>query len=111
MTPTFGPWCPVADPGERMARFRMLASLVAVYTGSEHPLVAELRAAEADQAAGDRALEIFNGLPALTRRKVLCTWGAVQWPRNRQNAGTAARLPRERPLGDGRGILEKATSG
>jgi hypothetical protein len=77
----FGPWVPVADRGERMARFRMLASLVAIYTGSWHPLVAELRAAESDEAAADRALIAFNALPAIPRRKILSTWGATQWPR------------------------------
>jgi hypothetical protein len=79
----FGPWVPGASFDERMARFRMLAGLTAVYVGSWHPLVAELRHAERDQAAADLALELFNGLPSLTRRKILCTWGAVQWPKGR----------------------------
>jgi hypothetical protein len=77
----FGPWVPGASFDERMAMFRMLAGLTAVYVGSWHPLVAELRHAERDQAAADRALESFGRLPALVRRKILCTWGAVQWPK------------------------------
>lgn len=82
----YGPWVPVADRGERTARFRLLAGLTAIYTGSWNPLVAELRAAEADEVAAERALDLFNTLPAIPRRKILSTWGAVQWPRKHEGA-------------------------
>jgi hypothetical protein len=75
----FGPWC-AADPNERIAQFRTLAALCAAFVGSGHHVVAELRTAEVDQAAADRALETFNALPALTRRRILSTWGATMWP-------------------------------
>jgi len=42
----FGPWSPGVDPVERVAQLRSLAGLAAVFCGSHHPLVAELRAAE-----------------------------------------------------------------
>jgi hypothetical protein len=80
----FGPWVPEVDPGERVARFRTLAALCAAFVGSSHPVIAELRNAECDQAAADRALKKFNGLPALTRRRILSTWGATMWPPKRR---------------------------
>jgi hypothetical protein len=79
----FGPWS-AADPSERMAQFRTLAALCAAFVGSSHPVLEELRSAERDQAAADRALETFNALPALTRRRILSTWGATMWPPRRR---------------------------
>jgi hypothetical protein len=85
-SPPFGPWAPGIDPGERMAQFRTLAVLAAAFNGSSHPLVAELRNAERDPAAAERALEIFNALPALTLRRILLTWGGTMWPPKARNA-------------------------
>jgi hypothetical protein len=76
----FGPWSPDIDPTERVAEFRSLASLAALLVGSNNPLVAALRLAEQDGAAVGRALELLDGLPALTRRRLLATFGAVQYP-------------------------------
>jgi hypothetical protein len=76
----FGRWVPGTSADERRAQFRTLAALCAAFVGSGHQVVAELRAAEVDQAAADRALEIFNVLPALTRRRILSTWGGTMWP-------------------------------
>jgi hypothetical protein len=53
VAPPFGPWVLGIDPGERTAQFRTLAALSAAFLGSSHPLVAELRNAERDQAAAD----------------------------------------------------------
>jgi hypothetical protein len=85
----FGPWVPGTSADERMAQFRTLAALCAAFCGSSHPLLAELRCAERDQAAAVRALETFNALPALTRRRILSTRGATMWPPRRR--GDAAR--------------------
>jgi hypothetical protein len=80
MAAHFGPWSPDLDPTERVAEFRSLASLSALLVGSGNPLVAALRLAEQDTAAAVRALELLEELPALTRRRLLSTFGAVQYP-------------------------------
>jgi hypothetical protein len=77
---TFGPWAPDIAPEERRRQFRSLAALAAAFTGSGSALVVAMRAAELDDAAAARALEVLNGLPALTRRRILSTFGAVTWP-------------------------------
>ena len=55
--------------------------------GSGHPLISELREAEHDPLAADRALDLLEALPALTRRRLLSTFGAVQWPRTKRSGG------------------------
>ena len=82
MISTFGPWVEHIDPAERGKQFRSLAALAAVFLGSEHQLVAALRAAETDGEAATQALELLNVMPALTRRKLLSTFGAITWPRS-----------------------------
>jgi hypothetical protein len=76
-TSLFGPWSPNVDPVERTAQFRSLAALAAVSVGSGHPLVAELRAAETDRNAAERALALLDALPSLTRRRLIATFGAI----------------------------------
>ena len=73
----FGPWSPNVDPVERIAHLRSLAALAAVFGGSGHPLVAELRAAEIDHDAAERALTLLDTLPSLTRRRLIATFGAI----------------------------------
>jgi hypothetical protein len=73
----FGPWSPGIDPVERVAQLRSLAALAAVFTGSLHPLVTELRAAETNHAAAGRALALLDGLPSLTRRRLLATFSTI----------------------------------
>jgi hypothetical protein len=75
----FGPWSPRVDPVERIAQFRSLAALAAVLVGSAHPLVAELRAAETDRDAAERALKLLDGMPSLTRRRLIATFGAIMF--------------------------------
>jgi hypothetical protein len=74
---TFGPWVEHLDPAERRKRFRSLASLAAAYLGSSHPLVTTLRKAEVDTMAATEALELLDTLPALTKRRMLSTFGAI----------------------------------
>ena len=73
----FGPWSPGIAPVERIAQLRSLAALAAVSVGSGHPLVAELRKAETDPDAAERALALLDGLPSLTRRRLISTFGTV----------------------------------
>jgi hypothetical protein len=85
---SFGPWAPDVEADERRRQFRSLAALAAAFTGSDSALVFALREAERDQGAAARALEILNGLPALTRRRLLLSvFGEVTWPRTRRSRG------------------------
>jgi hypothetical protein len=73
----FGPWAPNVNPVERVAQLRALCALAAVYCGSSHQLVGELRAAETDRDATERALALLDALPSLTRRRLIATFGAI----------------------------------
>jgi hypothetical protein len=79
--PLFGPWSPNVDPIERIAQLRSLAGLVAVHCGSDHPLIDTLRAAETDSKAAQRAFELIDFLPTLTRRKLLSVFASITWRR------------------------------
>jgi len=76
---TFGPWVRNIDPDERAKQFRSLSALAAVFLGSGHELVGELRAAETDPEAAARALQLLDHVPSLTRRRLLSTFGSVTW--------------------------------
>jgi hypothetical protein len=73
----FGPWSQAVGPVERIAQFRALCALTAAYCGSSHDLVGELRAAETDRNAADRAIALLDALPSLTRRRLIATFGAI----------------------------------
>jgi hypothetical protein len=73
----FGPWSPGIAQAERIAQLRSLAALAAVLVGSGHQLVAELRAAETDRDAAERALALLDALPRLTQRRLIATFGAI----------------------------------
>jgi hypothetical protein len=77
----FGPFRPDVDRVERVAGFRALAMGAAVYCGSHHELVGELRKAETDEAAAAHALELLDRLPSLTRRRLISTFAVVMRPR------------------------------
>lgn len=83
----FGPWVPGIGSAERKAQFRSLTALVAAFCGSGSPVVAAMRAAERDEAARADALVALNSLPALTRRRLLSTFGAATWPQKRRGGG------------------------
>ena len=80
---TFGPWSPgLVDDVERRCQLRSLAALTAIFFGSQHILVGELRDAEhGDVYASQRALDLINTLPSRSRRKMLSVFGSITWPR------------------------------
>jgi hypothetical protein len=78
-SPLFGPWSPDVPPGERIAQLRSLAALAAVFLGSGHQLVVELRAAETDDKAAQRAFELIDYVLTLTRRRMLSAFSSVTW--------------------------------
>jgi hypothetical protein len=83
--PGFGPWARGLTTSERLARWRGLRALALVYVGGAHPLVSTLRAAERDRKAAALALEQLDALPALRRRRLLASYGALDAPpRQRQ---------------------------
>jgi hypothetical protein len=82
----FGPWLPGIPEAERRAALRALAALVAVFAGSDDPAVAALRHAEADAGALDQALEAFDRLPSLWRRRVIASYAKLMSPRPKRTS-------------------------
>ncbi len=78
----FGPWVPGVPEAERRAALRALAALVAVFAGSDDPAVSALRRAEVDVGASDQALEAFDKLAALPRRKIISVYARLMRPRS-----------------------------
>jgi hypothetical protein len=72
---------------ERMARCRELRALSLVYLGPRHPVTIALAAAVADPAATDRALTVLDALPALRRRRLLASYGALLWTKEPSPSG------------------------
>jgi hypothetical protein len=62
---------------ERAARLRELRALALVYCGRRHPLTSALSAAIGDPAVTEAALAQLDGLPALRRRRLLASFGAL----------------------------------
>jgi hypothetical protein len=78
----YGPFSPgLSDVAERNAQLRSMGAVAYMMLGPHHPLPAELRAAEVDAVALERAQELVEALPALMRRKLLATHAAITWPR------------------------------
>jgi len=73
--PPFGPFR-VRDP----VGLGMLAALAACHCGTDHELVSLLRRADTDDDARDAALVALDGLPALTRRRILATFARLTAP-------------------------------
>src|SRR5260370_39116737 len=90
---SFGTWSPNIDPVERVAQFRSLAALAALLIGSGHPLIAELRAAEIDRNAAERALALLEALPSLTRRRLISTFAAITFPYPRKGSKPRRKRP------------------
>jgi len=88
---SFGPFTAGLDPVERIAQLRCLAGLVATHYGSAHPLIATLRDAEVNGDALQYAAAQLDSFPALTRRRLLSTFGAVTWPRPSPRRGRNVR--------------------
>ena len=73
----FGPWAPgLADP-ERKARWRSMAALAMVFAGGAHPLMRACIDAEQDPRAADAAWLALSSLPALTKRRLLSAYAAL----------------------------------
>ena len=79
----FGPFREDCDPVERIAQLRVMRTLVhgLLWTVDEgRALEAALRRAEQDSDAAATALDLFDHLPALTRRKILATFAYIHKP-------------------------------
>ena len=79
----WGPFSPTAlrDHGELTAQLRCLAGIVACHRGSADGLIDLLRDAEADHALLQHAAVLFDQTPALTARRIVSTFGAVNFRR------------------------------
>jgi hypothetical protein len=62
---------------EHAARLRELRALALVYLGLRHPVTAALSEAIGDPSMVDRALTELGMVPALRRRRLLCTYAAL----------------------------------
>jgi hypothetical protein len=68
------------DPIERAAQLGRLTGLCAAFLRSSHPAIALLRRAETgDDAALEQALGLIADLPTLVRRRIVASFGALQW--------------------------------
>ena len=92
--PGFGPWASDLDDAERLARFRSMRALAVVFAGPASPLVSELRQAEINPSAAERALALLEALPPLRRRRLLSVYLAVHQAA-RPQARKAMRCPVE----------------
>jgi hypothetical protein len=81
-TPVFSSWAQL-DPTERTARLRAVRALAQVYARPHREFVETLNAAETDSTLLDRASELFEALPALSRRRLLAAYSALVSPRKR----------------------------
>jgi hypothetical protein len=79
----FGPWAENLSELERVARCRSLRALAMVFVGPTDPIVHELAMAETDSEALDRARVHLDAMGALSRRRILATYGAMAAPARR----------------------------
>jgi hypothetical protein len=75
----YGPWAPTCAGTERIAQLRALAAITHLQLGHNHPLVSELRAAEASPDALGRAWAQVERLPAPAAH-LLGSFSAFTWP-------------------------------
>jgi hypothetical protein len=75
-------WCG-CSPSEHAARLRELRALALVYLGPAHPATIALAAAIVDPAMTERALRLVGDLPALRKRRLLATYGAIMGGRSK----------------------------
>lgn len=83
------------SPAEQAARLRELRALALVYLGPAHPATIALAAAIANPSAEEEALAQIDTLPALRRRRLLGSYGALM-PRS-SRAGHRRAPVRESP--------------
>ncbi len=87
MSERWGPWLlPVGHP-ERAPQFRSLAALCSIY--GRHDLVGALRGAETGDAAAEDASRLLADVPALWRRKIVSTFGAVTYRQTKSQAANS----------------------
>jgi hypothetical protein len=80
----YGPWSPGVDHVERRCQLHALLAIAHLQLGPQHPLVADLRAADSSPEALARAHSAIEALPSLRRRHLLAALSAVLWqPRRR----------------------------
>jgi hypothetical protein len=77
----WGPWSPAIDAGERRCQLRCLSGLIAAYRGTRDPLIDILRDAELDRDVLQHAAVQFDQLPSLVARRIVSTFGAVNYRR------------------------------
>jgi hypothetical protein len=85
----YGPWSRNIMPEERVAQLRSIAALTAAAFGSDHPVVSQLRRAEAGGAALQEALTAFETLPALSKRRILSVFNSVNYWREPMSGNVA----------------------
>jgi hypothetical protein len=78
---------------ERIARCRELRALALVYCGLAHPATEALGAAIGDPAMIGRALAELDAIPALRRRRLLASYGALLPPPTRSPSCARTRRP------------------
>lgn len=92
---SWGPWSPTCHREERPLQLRTLRTIAYLRLGPDHPLIAELRAAETDAMSFVKAQDLIEALPALTRRRLLATFSAITWPKpvSRARADNPPSIP------------------
>ena len=76
----FGPWTSNLDAPERRARIRSMRAIALLLARPHRQLISALAAAESDPAALERAAGLLEGLPSLTRRRVLASYAKLSEP-------------------------------
>ncbi len=76
--PGFGPWAPGLPAVERAARWRSLAALSMVFAGGRHLMLRLCIEAERDPDKAALAWIAVDSLPALTRRRLLAAYCALE---------------------------------
>ena len=103
MSGAFGPWARDIPQAERCARLRAMQALALVLARPHTEFVVALRRAESDPASLPQALELLERLPAVTRRRLLATYGVLAGPdRRRRVAPEVEHI--ERPPGHRDGL-------
>jgi hypothetical protein len=93
MSERWGPWLlPVGHP-ERAPQFRSLAALCSIY--GRHDLVFALRGAETEEAAAEAASRLLADVPALWRRKIVSTFGAVTYQKAKSQPTNSRPVSRQ----------------
>jgi hypothetical protein len=80
----YGPFREGVEPAERRCQLHALLAIAHLQLGPQHPLVADLRAADSSPEALAKAHSAVEALPSLRRRHLLATLCAVLWPSRRR---------------------------